>query len=50
MMRDGSFYDPEGRYFDSTGYDQDGGYYDGATYIPGKTHKNKGQEKVMIAS
>ncbi len=35
-MKDGSFYDPEGRFFDRAGYDETGGYYEGSTYIPGK--------------
>ena len=32
----GSFWDPDGVYFNSEGYDRHGGYYQDGEYIPGK--------------
>ena len=33
---DGSFWDPDGVYFNNEGYDKYGGYYENGEYIPGK--------------
>ena len=33
---DGSFWDPDGVYFNNEGYDKYGGYYKNGEYIPGK--------------
>ncbi len=35
VMGDGSFYDPNGYYFDQEGYDEFGGYYENGYYVPG---------------
>jgi hypothetical protein len=40
-LPDGSFYNPEGYFFDTNGFDEFGGYYDqNNTYIPGEKNKN----------
>jgi hypothetical protein len=36
-MKDGSFYDPQGRFFYADGYDETGGYYEGTKYVPGQS-------------
>ncbi|CDW85912.1 UNKNOWN [Stylonychia lemnae] len=35
IIKNGSYYDPQGRFFDVDGYDETGGYYQGSKYIPG---------------
>ena len=48
-MPNGSFYDPEGVYFDQEGYNKFGGYYDyDSNYFPGSEepkHKSKSKSK-----
>lgn len=39
---DGSFYDPDGFYFDQEGYDKYGGYYnESGNYVPGESKEDE---------
>ena len=39
MLADGSFYDPNGYYFDKDGYDEFGVYYE--KYVPGPEYEDE---------
>lgn len=40
-LPDGSFYDPDGHFFNQNGFDEFGGYYDNNNiYVPGQANKH----------
>lgn len=41
VLEDGSFYDPNGYYFDHEGYDEFGGYYEKGYYVPGPGYEEE---------